>query len=156
MQSRMNSPAMIVPEAMPALQSLGQALFASADQSDLPRKTLFLAYLRTSQINGDSVCVDLHSRNALNAGAATEQVVAVSAWRESTQFSDGERAALALAEAMARIPDQSDPVPDATYDEAARHYGEQALATLIAGIATAHMWNRFNVATRQIASPAPR
>lgn len=155
MQSRMNSPVMIVPEAMPALQSLAQALFASADQSGLPRRTLFLAYLRTSQINGDSVCVDLHSRNARNAGATTEQVIAVAAWRESTRFSDDERAALALAEAIARIHDQADPVPDQVYDEAARHYKEQALATLIAGIATANMWNRFNVATRQIVSPAP-
>lgn len=65
MQSRMNSPTMIVPEAFQALQALGKALFTSAEKSGVPNRTLFLAYLRASQINGDSVCVELHSRNAM-------------------------------------------------------------------------------------------
>ncbi|WP_240420116.1 carboxymuconolactone decarboxylase family protein [Paenibacillus periandrae] len=60
MQSRMHSPAMIVPEAIQALQALGKALFASAEKTGVPSRTLFLAYLRASQINGDSVCVELH------------------------------------------------------------------------------------------------
>lgn len=149
MQSRMNSPAAVVPEAIQALQALGKALFASADQTGIPVRTLFLAYLRASQINGDSVCVDLHSRNASAAGETAERLLAVAAWRDTPHFTDAERAALALSEAMTRLSDRTDPVPDEIYYEAARHYGEQALATLIAGIATANLWNRLNVSTRQ-------
>ncbi|MDR9853340.1 carboxymuconolactone decarboxylase family protein [Paenibacillus sp. VCA1] len=149
MQSRMNNPAMMLPDAFQALQDLAKALFASAEKTGVPKQTLFLAYLRASQINGDSVCVDLHSHNALAAGEATERVFAVSAWRETSNFNDAERAALALSEAVTRISDQTDPVPDEIYNEAARHYDEQALATLIAGIATANLYNRLNVSTRQ-------
>lgn len=150
MHSRINSPAMIVPEAIQALQALGKALFASAEQTGVPSRTLFLAYLRASQINGDSVCVELHSRNAMAAGETTERLLAVAAWRETPHFGDGERAVLALSEAVTRLGDRIDPVPDEIYNEAARHYDGQALATIIAGIATANLWNRLNVPTRQI------
>lgn len=149
MKPRMNTPAMIVPDAMPSLQALGKALFASAEQAGVPAKTLFLSYLRASQINGDSVCVELHSRNAKNAGATDEQIIAVAAWRETPFFTDAERAALALSEAVTRLNDRTDAVTDEIYNEAARHYGEQALATLILGMATANLWNRLNVPTKQ-------
>ncbi len=150
MESRMKNPATIVPEAMEALQALGKALFASAEAAGVPKSTLFLAYLRASQINGDSVCVELHSRNALAAGVTADRLPAVAAWRDTTRFTDAERAALALCEGMTRLSDRTDPLPDEIYDEAARHYEEQALATLIAGIAAANLWNRLNVATRQM------
>lgn len=156
MSSRMNSPVMILPEVGQALQALGKALFASAEQNAVPAQTLFLAYLRASQINGDSVCVDLHSRNATTAGVASEQVLAVSAWREAPGFSEAERAALALSESLTRLPDQADPVPDEIYEEAKRHYDEAALGTLIAGIATVNLYNRLNVATRQEAAISPQ
>jgi len=146
----MNSPVMIVPDAMQALQDLGKALFASAGQTGIPKPTLFLAYLRASQINGDSVCVELHSRNAMAAGESAKRLLAVSAWRETPYFTAGERAVLALSEAITRISDRTDPVPDEIYNEAARHFDEQALATLIAGIATANLWNCLNVATKQL------
>ncbi|WP_163853717.1 carboxymuconolactone decarboxylase family protein [Paenibacillus elgii] len=152
MKSRMDSPVMIVPDASQALQALGKALFASAEQTGIPSRTLFLAYLRASQINGDSVCVELHSRNALAAGESTERLLAVSAWRETNGFNDAERAALALSESVTRLSDREDPVPDEIFNEAARHFDVAALATLIAGIAIANLWNRFNVSTRQIAA----
>ncbi|MFE4573350.1 carboxymuconolactone decarboxylase family protein [Paenibacillus chitinolyticus] len=152
MKSRMESPAIIVPDVSQALQALGKALFASAEKTAIPSRTLFLSYLRASQINGDSVCVELHSRNALAAGETTERLLAVAAWRETEHFNDAERAALALSESVTRLSDREDPVPDKIFNEAARHFDEAALATLIAGIATANLWNRFNVSTRQIAS----
>jgi len=143
---------MIVPEAIQALQALGKALFASAEKTGVPNRTLFLAYLRASQINGDSVCVELHSRNALAAGETAERLLAVAAWRETPHFTNAERAAMALSEAVTRLSDRTEPVPDEIYNEAARQYDDQALATLIAGIATANLWNRLNVSTRQIVS----
>lgn len=150
MQSRMRNPVIILPEVAQSLQALGKALFASAEKNVVPARTLFLAYLRASQINGDSVCVDLHSRNAMAAGESPERLLAVSAWRETSNFTDAERAALALSESMTRMHDQTEPVPDEVYKEAALHYDEAALATLITGIATANLYNRLNVSTRQI------
>jgi alkylhydroperoxidase family enzyme len=63
-------------------------------------------------------------------------------------FTDAERAALALAEAVTRLSDRADPVPDELWEEASRQYDEQALASLIIEIALVNVWNRFNVSTR--------
>ncbi len=75
----------------------------------------------------------------------------MAAWRDAPYFTDAERAALALTEAVTRLSDRADPVPDEIWDEAARHYDEPALAALILAIATINVWNRLNVTTRQVA-----
>ena len=152
MQARMKNPAMIVPEAMNALQALG----ASTQKSGLPEKTLGLVHLRASQINGCSLCVDMHPRMARKAGETDERLFAVAAWRDVPYYTDAERAALALTEAVTRLSDRSDPVPDEIWNEAARHYDEPALAALILSIATVNVWNRLNVTTRQVAGSYPR
>jgi len=77
------------------------------------------------------------------------RLLAVAAWRDSPYFTEAERAALALAEAVTRLDDRSDPVPDEVWDEAARYYDETALAGLVLAIANINVWNRLNVATRQ-------
>ena len=74
----------------------------------------------------------------------------MAAWRDAPYFTDAERAALALTEAVTRLSDRPDPVPDEIWDEAARHYDEQALAALVLAIAAINVWNRLNVATRQL------
>ncbi len=147
MQAHMKHPVMIVPEAMQALQALN----AAAQKGGVPAKTLDLVQLRASQINGCSVCVDMHSRMMKKSGETDERLFAVAAWRDAPYFTDAERAALALAEALTRLSDRADPVPDAIWNEAARHYDEPALAALIISIATINVWNRFNVAVRQVA-----
>jgi alkylhydroperoxidase family enzyme len=85
------------------------------------------------------------------AGETTERMLAVVAWRDTPYFTDAERAALALTEALTRISDQADPVPDAVWNDAARHYDERALAALVLSIAAINVWNRLNVATKQVA-----
>ena len=147
MQARMGNPAVVVPEAMQALMALG----ASVKGGGVPSRTLHLVYLRASQINGCSLSVDMHSRDARKAGETDERLFAVAAWREAPYFTDAERAALALAEAVTRLSDRADPVPDEVWDEAARHYDEPALAALIIEIALINVWNRLNVATKQVA-----
>jgi AhpD family alkylhydroperoxidase len=142
----MNNPAMIVPEAMSALQALAK----STENGSVPPRTLRLVHLRASQINGCSVCVDLDRRFA-KASDTDERLFTVSAWRDAPYFTDAERAALALTEAVTRLADRPDPVPDELWKEAARHYDERALATLILAIVNTNTWNRLNVATRQIA-----
>jgi AhpD family alkylhydroperoxidase len=146
MQARMKNPAMVIPEAMQALY----ALASTTEKSSVPAKTLGLVHLRASQINGCSVCVDLHARHFKN-GETEERLLAVSAWHDAPYFTDAERAALALAEAVTRLSDRSDPVPDEVWNEAARHYDEQGLSALILHIALTNVWNRLNVSTRQVA-----
>jgi len=146
MQARMKNPAMIVPDAMQALQALGKA----AEQGGVPPRTLSLVHLRASQINGCSVCVDMAFRFK-KADDTNERLFAVAAWREAPYFSDGERAALALAEAVTRLSDRADPVPEEIWQEATRHYNESELAALILWIAITNAWNRLNVTTRQVA-----
>ena len=147
MQARMTNPAMIVPDAMQALQALG----ASVARGGVPPRTLELVHLRASQINGCSICVDMHPRIARKAGETDERLFALAAWRDTPYFTDAERAALALTEAVTRLSDRADPVPDEIWKEAARHYDEPALAALIIAIATINVWNRLNVTTRQVA-----
>lgn len=143
----MKSPAMILPEAMQALQALGKST-----EKGVPSRTLELIHLRASQINGCSLCVDMHSRLLKKAGETDERLFAVSAWRDAPYFSDAERAALALAEAVTRLSDRPNPVPDDVWNEAARHYDEAGLAKLLVAIGLINVWNRLNVATRQVAS----
>jgi AhpD family alkylhydroperoxidase len=147
MQARMKNPVMIVPEAMQALQALG----ASAENKGVPAGTIGLVQLRASQINGCSVCVDMHCRFLKKAGETDKRLFAVAAWRDAPYFTEAERAALALAEAVTRLSDREDPIPDAVWNEAARHYDEPALAALLLAIATINVWNRLNAATRQVA-----
>ena len=150
MQARMSNPVMIFPDAMKALRALG----VSAEKGGVPERTLQLVHLRASQINGCGVCVDMHARLAKKAGETDDRLFAVSAWRDTPYFTDAERAALALTEAVTRLDDRPDPVPDGIWQEAARHYDEPALAALVIQIALINVWNRLNVATRQVAGSA--
>jgi AhpD family alkylhydroperoxidase len=145
MEARMKNPAFVVPGAMDALQALG----ASLKNGSVDASTLAMAELRASQINGCSLCVDLHSRELRKEGESDERIFGVGAWRESPYFSAGERAALALAEALTRLADRPDAVDDELWDEVCRHHDESARATLLMAIAGVNVWNRLNAATRQ-------
>ena len=146
MKPRIENPAMTLPGVMPALQKLAGV----AGRAGLPTATHKLVELRASQVNGCAVCVDMHSRELKAAGESDARIMTVASWRETPYFSEGERAALALTEAVTRLADRPDPVPDEIWDEAARHYDEQQLAALVVSIATINLWNRLNAATRQI------
>ncbi len=112
---------------------------------------LELIALRASQINGCGVCAVQHPRIARKLGETDDRLFAVAAWRDAPYFTDAERAALALTEATTRTSDRADPVPDEIWDEATRHYDETELAALVLAIASINVWNRLNVATRQVA-----
>jgi AhpD family alkylhydroperoxidase len=146
MTARMTNPAFVVDGAMDGLNAVSKAI--SRARVPISRE---LVHLRASQINGCSVCVDMHAKAARASGESEERVFAVSAWRETPYFSDAERAALALTEALTRLADQPEPVPDALWDAAAEHFDETQLGALVLDIATVNVWNRLNVATRQVA-----
>ena len=146
MEPRMKNPALTLPGAFEALE----ALHKLTEKGGLPRATLELVNLRASQINGCSVCVDMHSRALRKLGEKEQRIFAVSAWREAPYYSDAERAALALGEAGTRLSDRADPVPDDVWKEAARHYNETELSALVMSIGLINLWNRLNAATRQV------
>jgi AhpD family alkylhydroperoxidase len=143
----MSNPATILPDVNTGIQ----ALLKATRQGGVPQATLELVHLRASQINGCSFCVDSGARSAKKAGETDERLFAVAAWREAPYFSDAERAALALTEAATRLADRADPVPDAIWDEAARHYDEQGLAAIILMIGITNLFNRVNATIHQTA-----
>src|SRR4051794_17704923 len=146
MEARIANPLMSVPGALDALLALSK----SATRAGIPHRTLELVHLRSSQINGCAVCVDMHSKDLKRTGESDERIFAVGAWREAPYYTDAERAALALAECVARLADRPDPVPDEVWAAAAAHYDEAALASLVIDMATINAFNRINAATRQI------
>ena len=147
MKARLTNPAMINPEAIQALYALGGAI----EKSDLSRKLIGLVEMRASQINGCSVCLDMHAREMKLAGETDERLHAIAGWHDAPYYTDAERAALALTEAVTRLNDRSNPLPDEVWNEAARHFNEQELGNLLLAIALINVWNRLNVATRQVA-----
>jgi AhpD family alkylhydroperoxidase len=149
MQSRTKSPALTLPGARDALIALSK----SVEHGDVPKQTLELVHLRASQINGCGVCVDMHSRALMKMGEKAERIFALAAWREAPYYTDAERAALELTEAATRIQDRADAVPDEVWKEAARHYTDVALASLVLSIGLVNLWNRLNVATKQVGGP---
>ncbi len=142
---RMPNPAVLIPEAMEALMAVNQVIAGAG----VDGKLLALTHLRASQINGCGSCVAGGVHQARQHGATADQVHAVVAWRETPWFSDEERAALALTEAVTRLADQPDPVPDQVWDVAAKHFDQTELAALLLNIAIANAFNRLNAPTRQ-------
>jgi AhpD family alkylhydroperoxidase len=143
----MTHPVFVVPAALSALTAYsraGEGLGVSAE-------TIEMIHLRASQINGCSVCVEMHATNLKKEGMSDQRLFAVAAWRDAPYFTDAERAALELTEAVTRVADRGDSVSDEVWAEAARHYDEQGLSGLLIAITAINVWNRLNAATRQVA-----
>lgn len=143
MQPRISNVTKVLPEAMGPAQALAKV----ADKI-LPEKLRHLVHMRASQINGCAFCLELH-HSMLHDDESPQRMLTVAAWRDSPFFSDAERAALALTEAVTLISE--DGVPDAVWDEAKKHYDDRQLAALVLHVAVVNVWNRLNVATRQVA-----
>ncbi len=146
MHPRMKSPVWTMAGSLDALR----AISAATEERGVPRATLELVNVRTGQLNGCSVCVDMHCRALKKLGESDARIFAIGAWREAPYYTEAERAALTLAEAMTRISDRADAVPDDVWQEVSRHFSEAALGALVMAIALANLWNRLNVATRQV------
>ena len=148
LEARMTSPAFVLPGAMDALT----ALHKSIQRSRLPAKTLELVNLRASQINGCGVCVDEHPRIAPSRPARPTSGSSPSrpgATRRTSPRPNAPRSPSPRRSRGSAIG--AEPVPDAIWEEAARHYDETALAGLVLAIAAINVWNRLNVTTQQVA-----
>ncbi len=121
---------------------------AAVRQSGLPSTTQNLVLIRASQINGCSVCTDMHTKDAAHAGETSVRINLVAAWRDAKVFTDSERAALELTEQGTRIADAAGGVSDEAWANAAKHYDADQLAALVCVIAIINTYNRLNVICR--------
>ena len=118
-------------------------------QSPLPKSTQELVSLRASQINGCGWCIDMHTKEAAAAGETAVRLNLVAAWRESTVFTEPERAALALSEEGTRLADADQGVSDETWAQARKHYNDDQIAALICLVALINAANRLAVIVHQ-------
>jgi AhpD family alkylhydroperoxidase len=124
------------------INAAGRALMA---RSVLPPATQNLVLIRASQVNGCSVCLDMHTKDAAHAGETPLRLSLVAAWRDAKVFTDAERAALEVTEQGTRIADAAGGVTDAAWANAAKHYDAEQLAALTCTIALINAYNRLNV-----------
>ncbi len=128
------------------MASLDHAATRQADQAGLEPGLRELVRLRASQLNGCAYCVDMHAKDARAGGESSERLHALAAWREAPFYTDQERAALALAEAVTLCAEGH--VPGPVWDAAAERFSPAQLAALVGILVTISGWNRIGVATR--------
>jgi AhpD family alkylhydroperoxidase len=125
---------------------LSRAMVALEQEIELDPVVRELVKLRASILNGCAYCIDMHTKRARKAGESEQRLYALAAWRDAPFFTERERAALALTDAVTFIAERQKPVED--YEEAARHFDSEELTHLIWQIATINVWNRVAIATR--------
>ncbi|MGA6162612.1 carboxymuconolactone decarboxylase family protein [Amycolatopsis magusensis] len=130
LRSRLPNPAVLVPE----LGDIGRALFKATGNGSLPPTTISLVQLRAGQLVGNTYLTVLHTGNLRRAGESEERITAVPSWRDAPHFTEAERTALALVEAVLTPNPHGERVPDELYAQASTHYDEKALATLAMAI----------------------
>jgi AhpD family alkylhydroperoxidase len=122
---------------------MGMEMYARANNDPV---LYHLVKLRASMINGCAYCVDMHSREALAEGEDSRRLFGVAAWHDSPFYTDRERAALALTDAVTRLGE--DGVSDEVWDAAAKEFNPEELGNLLIAIATINVWNRLSISTR--------
>jgi AhpD family alkylhydroperoxidase len=138
-------PAKVSPAAYHAMRGLESFVSKS---SKLEVSLLELVKMRASQINGCAFCIDKHSKDARVNGETEQRLFAFSAWRETTFFTNRERAALAWTEALTLITEGR--ASDELYAEVRQEFGEEELVNLSLAIITINGWNRLAVGFRKI------
>jgi len=129
-ESRLPNPLKLVPE----LAEVGRVLFKATGNGSVPQTTISLLQLRAGQIVGNTYLTVLHTGNLRKAGESEERITAVASWQDAPYFSDAERAALALVEAVLTPSAQGERVSDELYAQVSEHYDDKALITLTMAI----------------------
>lgn len=133
-----------IPDAntlVPEIQQVAGALVKAAMNGSVPTATISLIYLRAGQIVGNTYQVIRHSTDLRKAGESEERIASVASWGDAPYFTDAERAALALTDAVFQPNTRGqERVPDELFAEASKHYDEKALATLLVVLASAGFW----------------
>jgi AhpD family alkylhydroperoxidase len=129
----------VSPEAYNAMLAVESCVRGSG----LDHGLLELVKIRVSQINGCAFCLNMHTRDARNAGESGQRLHLLAAWREAPCYSDLERAALGWAEAVTKLCCTA--VSDERYTQARLHFDEKALVNLTLAIVAVNGWNRLAV-----------
>jgi AhpD family alkylhydroperoxidase len=132
----------VLPEGMKAIYALDRY----SQNCGLEPSLLDLIKLRASQINGCAYCIDMHSKDARTNGETEQRLYSLSVWRITPYYTDRERAALALTEAVTLIADSH--IPDELYEQAQQQFSDEELVKLMIGIVIINTWNRFAVTFR--------
>jgi AhpD family alkylhydroperoxidase len=138
----------VVPDTFKRLVALNSHIEREADAHGVDRGLLELVKVRASQINGCGYCTDMHATEALDRGVPQRVLNVVAVWAETELFSEQERAALALTEAMSRLS-QTQHVPDDVYDLARKTFTEEQLAVVVWAASLIQTFNALNVTVRR-------
>ncbi|WP_405821285.1 carboxymuconolactone decarboxylase family protein [Streptomyces sp. NBC_01390] len=136
----------ITPEVSASMGALHGAAVSAAQDAKVEPEILELIRIRASQLNGCAFCLDMHTKDARAQGETEQRIYALNAWRETPFFTERERAALALTEAVTLVHDGH--VPDGVYAEAADVFDEAQVAALIWAATVINAYNRIAIATR--------
>lgn len=128
-------------KAMMALQTF-------VDESGLDKTLGELIKIRASQINGCAFCLNMHTKEARKMGETEQRIYGLSAWHEAPYYTDKERAALALTEAVTLVA--SSRVPDDVYNAALAVFTKEEVAVILMAIVTINSWNRIAVTSRTL------
>ena len=129
----------VLPEGMKIIYELDRY----SSNCGLEHGLLDLIKLRASQINGCPYCIDMHTKDARSGGETEQRLYNLSIWRETPYYTERERAALSLTEAVTLIANNH--VPDEVYEEAHKYFNDKELVNLMLGISIINVWNRFAI-----------
>lgn len=147
LRSRMPNPLAFIPEVAEIAEGMHKVL----RNGSIPPTTVSLLQLRAGQILGSTYFTIRETGNLRAAGESEERITAVATWRDAPYFTDAERVALELVEAVLTPNPAGERVPDALYAKASAHYDDKALWTLV--MAIAHIG--FFTPAALIAKPIP-
>jgi AhpD family alkylhydroperoxidase len=130
------------PEAYKGMYVLGEYL----QTTQLTNSHKNLLKIRASQINGCAFCINMHTKEARATGESEQRIYLLNAWRETSLYTEEERALLALTEEVTLIHQKG--VTNETYQQAEKLFGKEYLAQLIMAIVTYNAWNRIAISTQ--------
>lgn len=132
----------VVPDVYKAMMCLEHQVQKSGLESSL----LDLVKMRASQLNGCAFCIDMHSKDARARGESEQRLYELDAWRETSFYTEREKAALTWTEAVTLITNGH--VPDQVYEEVRNQFGDAELVNLTLAIVAINGWNRLGIAFR--------
>lgn len=137
-----------LPDAFQHLLAMHTAVEKAAADAGLDRGLIELVKIRASQLNGCAFCVDLHTRDARRLGESERRLYLLSAWWETELYTEQERAALALTEAMTRLPQHQD-VPEDVYRRATEVFSQEQYVAVAWAATVINTWNRLGVTSHK-------
>lgn len=144
-----------LPDAYTQLSGLQTIVEKAAANAGLDQRLIELVKIRASMLNGCAFCIDKHSRDARKLGESERRLVLLSAWWETDLYTEQERAALALTDAMTRLPENQD-VPDEVYEQATSMFTDEQYVAVAWAVTVINALNRLGVTSRVPLPKDPR